>query len=976
MGEARRGRRPTSRWVDRSIRTKGLVVIAVPIAILVVVLGTTFWFTHVDDQAQNTTSRARQVVDAATTVENSLLDEQSGVSSWLLTGDRVFLSDAARSHGAIPAQLGQLVALSLGTPAAGEARGIDADANRLVFDMAKLRARPPSPLPSGPTRTLLQRSLAATVRLRSDVAGLTRTMNGEVAAQRSAIHTSSVLLPSIAIAAVVLALAGGILVSLLFTKGVVTRLRRLERATVALERGEVPTQVPSGRDEIGRLSSRLLDASSQLREREEERDRARAELDDILTASPVVSLRYDVPGRRLSHASPNIERLLGIPAELALADLGAVVARFHPESAAQLDAMVAGAGGGAQRGEILLRFRRDPDSEDWRQAEAVYSVDAGPDGQPRAVVAYLVDVSDRHLAQRAAEDRRLLLESIFHASPDTIVVRDIEGRTVLAGADPADPAGAGRPGDRGGGGTDDEARFGTASAQDRAVLDELIARCVAGERAPTPVVTTGRLPDGGVRTYETRARPVFDPSGHVTGTVTVSRDVTARVHLEQSLRRATAEAERASEAKSEFLSRMSHELRTPLNAILGFAQLLELDELPPTQASSVDQIERAGHHLLSLINEVLDIARIEAGHLVLSTESVEVDDVLDEVTTLLSPVAETNGIALSVDVDGARSLRVGADRQRLLQVLLNLGSNALKYNGRGGAVAFRTGPGTEGTVRFEVHDTGPGIPLEQQDELFVPFSRLGAERSAVEGTGVGLALSKQLVEAMGGTIGVHSRPGHGSTFWVELDTVENVAAEPGAPSSERPGPPPVRARSGVAPPAVAAPPGTGRPGPAPAHNGHHRPPARSAATDRDESSEPSGAQAGEGPPSVVVLQIEDNPSNASLVEQILAKRPGVRLVSAAEAASGLELARRHHPDLVLLDLHLPDLAGDVLLHRLKAVPELADTKVVVVSADATPGRIRGMLDLGVEGYLTKPVDVEALLRLVDHEIGVRQGEPR
>ena len=250
--------------------------------------------------------------------------------------------------------------------------------------------------------------------------------------------------------------------------------------------------------------------------------------------------------------------------------------------------------------------------------------------------------------------------------------------------------------------------------------------------------------------------------------MTVSRDVTERVRLEHSLRRASAEAERASEAKSEFLSRMSHELRTPLNAILGFAQLLELDELPADQAASVDQIQRAGHHLLALINEVLDISRIEAGRLSLSTEPVEVGDVLDEVATLLAPVAESAGIELSVHVDGARAVRVRADRQRLLQVLLNLGSNALKYNNRGGAVSFLTVTPTDGRVRFEVHDTGPGIPHEQQDQLFIPFSRLGAERSAVEGTGVGLALSKHLVEVMGGVIGVESVSGHGSTFWVEL----------------------------------------------------------------------------------------------------------------------------------------------------------------------------------------------------------------
>ncbi len=553
------------------------------------------------------------------------------------------------------------------------------------------------------------------------------------------------------------------------------------------------------------------------------------------------------------------------------------------------------------------------------------------------------------------------------------MVRDIAGQVVLGSSQLADVIGttdvapaidllapharADASGHASNGNSSAQTGVPTAADRDHVILDDLIARCVAGEQSPDPVVTTGRLPGGELRTYETRARPVFDNSGRVTGTVTISRDVTERMHLEQSLRHASAGAERASEAKSEFLSRMSHELRTPLNAILGFAQLLELDGLPADQAASVDQIQVAGRHLLSLINEVLDISRIEAGRVSLSTEPVEVSEVLDEVTTLLGPVAETAGIALSVDNDGSPKVLVRADRQRLLQVLLNLGSNAVKYNSRGGSVAFRTALTGGGRVRFEVRDTGPGIPFEKQDQLFVPFSRLGAERSAVEGTGVGLALSKQLVEVMGGVIGVDSAPGCGSTFWVEL-----VRAEPTEPTE---------ATEPVAPAAVAA-----RRGPV------HRRPGRVASAIDGASTGPSDApgptsngarQANGSARGVVVLQIEDNPSNSALVQQVLAKRPAVRLISASEGHTGLELARQHRPDLVLLDLHLPDLPGDELLQRLKAVPELADTKVVVVSADATPSRIREMLDHGVEGYLTKPVDVEALLRLVDYEIGVKQG---
>jgi PAS domain S-box-containing protein len=917
------------------MRAKGLVVIAVPITILVVVLGSTFWFTHVDNRAQNVASHARQIVDAATTLENSLLSAQAGLSGHLLTGDPSFEASYARAEKAVPEQVGQLEALTVGSPEAGAwGPAIEADTNHLISAFGRLNSRPPSPAPSTTTRALLGLVQTETATLRSDVSSLSGLENDVVAGERTDIHTSNVFLPAIAIAAVVLALAGGVFVSQLFTTGVVRRLRRLEAATEALEHGETPVEVPSGRDEIGRLSARLLDTTVQLREHAEERDRARGDLENILTASPVVSLRYDSETGHFSYASPNIQRLLGISAETAIAEPGVVIERFHPDSALQLRAaLVRGAARDGEPLEMLLRFRRHPSSEEWREAEGVFTVDSGPQGQFLGLVAYLVDVSERHVAQRAAEERRFLLESIFHASPDTIVVRDISGRVVLASSDLAEVIGA----------TD----------EGRGVLERLIARCVTGEKSPEPVVSTGLLTDGEVRTYETRARPVFDQAGRVTGTVTISRDITERMHLEQSLRHASVDAEKASQAKSEFLSRMSHELRTPLNAILGFAQLLELDALPLDQASSVDQIQVAGRHLLSLINEVLDISRIEAGRVNLSTEPVEVGDLLDEVTTLLTPVAEAADIELSVDIDGARTLRVRADRQRLLQVLLNLGSNAVKYNDRGGSVAFRTTTTTDGRVRFEVRDTGPGIPHEQQDQLFVPFSRLGAERSAVEGTGVGLALSKQLVEVMGGAIGVESFPGHGSTFWVELlPVVHSLPEKRAEPRNRGPG-----TASGLA---------ASRPGgrqPNGAGPGHAEPP-----TGHEDPCAGPGRR-------VVVLQIEDNPSNAALVERVLAKRPSVRLVSAVEARAGLELARQHRPDLVLLDLHLPDLPGHELLHRLKAVPELADTKVVVVSADATPSRIREMLDLGVEGYLTKPVDVEALLRLVDGEIGARQGEP-
>ena len=741
--------------------------------------------------------------------------------------------------------------------------------------------------------------------------------------------------------ALALALVGGIVLWHFFTTGVVRRLQDLERDTERIDAAAVHGADPEGRDEIGRISARLDEAAEQVRRHAAERDRARQELTDILTASPVVSLRYDVADRRFSYASPNVTRLLGLSAEQVTADPAAVFERFHPDDEHTLRrALLQGRGRGDDRLEVVLRCTSEPGSGRWREVEAVYAVDADDTGKPRSVSGYLVDVSERHAALRAAEERRFMLESIFRASPDTIVVRGPTGKVVAASSSLKEMLGASDTDGPSGDAMIDEAyRYGRLSRQERAALDDLLARCLAGERDLPPVITSSRAGRaaggrGGYRTFETRARPIFDETGRVTGTVTVSRDVTDRMQLEHSLRRATVEAERASEAKSQFLSRMSHELRTPLNAILGFAQLLELDALAEEQAMSVDQIQRAGRHLLSLINEVLDIARIEAGQLTVSSESLSVGEVLDEVTTLLVPMAEAAAVHMMVESDGTRRRYVRADRQRLLQVLLNLGSNAVKYNEPGGTVAFRAMPSYDRRVRFSVQDTGPGIAPEQQDLLFVPFARLGAEQRGVEGTGVGLALSKQLTELMGGSIGVESVPGHGSTFWVEL-----AGADEETTGHRTDGDP----------------------------LGAEHPHSAAAWT-----ADPAGGGLDGPEPSFVVLQVEDDPSNASFVSLVMTRRPQVRLLSAAGARLGLELARRHCPQLVLLDLHLPDLPGDELLCRVKAMPELSDTKVVVLSADATPDRIRRMLDLGADGYLTKPVDVNALLQVVDEQLARHQ----
>ncbi|HEY4359949.1 MAG TPA: response regulator [Bryobacteraceae bacterium] len=404
-------------------------------------------------------------------------------------------------------------------------------------------------------------------------------------------------------------------------------------------------------------------------------------------------------------------------------------------------------------------------------------------------------------------------------------------------------------------------------------------------------------------------RPLKDDEGRSRGGVAVVHDITAAKHSQEVVHRAKEEAERANRAKSEFLSRMSHELRTPLNSILGFAQILEMGQLPEDDQSSVAQILKGGQHLLNLINEVLDVARIEAGRLSLSPEPVHLAEVIQEALDLVRPLAQQRNIAIRSQTNGA-GYHVKADRQRLRQVLLNLLANGVKYNVEAGEIEVSVGPPANGRIRTSISDTGPGIAPHDRERLFLPFERLAGESLAVEGTGLGLALSKGLVEAMGGTLGVESSPGGGSTFWFELAVAEPTPD----PSAE------------LCP--------------------------------RSEESETAEAQRR------IVLYIEDNPSNMALMKRITETWGHVQLLGASRGRDGLELARTHQPDLILLDLHLPDISGKEVLERLRYDPATESIPVVIVSADATTEQRQTLMTAGALSYVTKPLNIASMLGLL------------
>lgn len=401
-------------------------------------------------------------------------------------------------------------------------------------------------------------------------------------------------------------------------------------------------------------------------------------------------------------------------------------------------------------------------------------------------------------------------------------------------------------------------------------------------------------------------------------TVELQEALARQRELERDERDARQVAEAANRSKSEFLSRVSHELRTPLNAVLGFGQLLELDELTESQQESVTQIVKGGRHLLGLINEVLDISRIETGNLALSVEPVPTAELIDEVATLMRPLADGRNVELVVLPTGSAESHVLADHQRLKQVMLNLLSNAIKYNRAGGSVTLSVEASGGQRVRLVVADTGPGIPAENLDRLFLPFERLGAERTDIEGTGVGLALSRRLAEAMAGDLEVDSTVGQGSRFWIELPRSEDPLDHL---MDRAPAPPRPDSVTGGSP---------------------HR----------------------------KILYIEDNPPNIRLVERILAQRPELEVLSAMQGRLGVSLAQEHHPALILLDVHLPDIGGDEVLRLLHAAPATAQIPVIVLSADATNHRIERLIEQGAASYLTKPIDVHELLAVVDQHVSV------
>lgn len=564
-----------------------------------------------------------------------------------------------------------------------------------------------------------------------------------------------------------------------------------------------------------------------------------------------------------------------------------------------------------------------------------YVVKQRMDRMPRAVRRALAEAGERRQRQHAEQALRELnadlekridertaalaisearLHAVLDNSPAGIYVRDLEGRYVLVNRELERIIG--KPRDQILGRTPAEIlppRLAARLAEHDKVVFTTRSRVVFEETVPG---------EDGARVFQSAQIPLFGPDGGLVGLCGLSADVTERKNAEEIVKLAQLEADRANRAKSDFLSRMSHDLRTPLNAVIGFAQLLELEGVAPGQEEPVRQILSGARHLLDLINEVLEITRIEAGHLPLSTESVDVAEIIESTVALLQTLAGRRGVRIETHTDPGAPEFVCADRSRVGQVLLNFLSNAIKYNREEGAVTVTLTHGTSGHCRVSVSDQGQGIPSSKLHLLFMPFERLGAEATSVEGTGLGLSVCKGLIEAMHGTLGADSVPGKGSTFWMEL---------PADPDGTR--------RTADLRQAVA--PENKRP----AVSGH-------------------------------IIYIEDNPSNVKLLERLLRQRPNVRLSSFPTGRAGLDAVRSVQPDLLLLDRHLPDMTGDEILIELRRNASTAAIPVVMLTADAKPAAVPEPGASGLRAYLTKPLNVAEVLRVIDEILDeAHPGEP-
>lgn len=611
----------------------------------------------------------------------------------------------------------------------------------------------------------------------------------------------------------------------------------------------------------------------------------------LLRSSPVViyACKAEAP-YPLTYMSDNAHDLLGIDLSEYASDPYYWQKRIHQDDHSLNQATLENIGAGGHE-SIEYRFRSMDGDYRWMRDEMrLVTVDGG-----KEIVGTVVDITDRKVAQQGRQESEELFRAMSNASPLGLFVTDSVGAVVYANSTLTEILGSSQDALLGRGLLD------RIHDEDSPRVESRIVEALRSREGTS--VQCRALTDGKAQIWcSIKTAPLLDR-----GLVGTFEDVTERHDLELLSEQARIEAERANLAKSAYLSRISHELRTPLHAIMGFAQLLEMDELSTKQAESVRQIIGGGRHLVSLINDVLDIARAESGELHVDCAAVSLKDVVDESASLIASIAKDKAVSVEVKISDSTDTSVLADRRRLIQVVLNVLSNAIKFNRREGVVIVSCEPRSDGRLSLVVRDTGRGIPPEKAARLFTAFDRLGAEDSSIEGSGLGLLLTKRLTEAMGGSVSIDSDVRTGTVVTVTLRSAANAR----------------RARAVV---------------PMPFH---------------EHAADKKGMR---------ILLIEDNEPAYRLMQGALADYDLRRVKRGTEA---LAVAQEFMPDLILLDVNLPDTRGTSLLEDLTREPSLGGTSIVVVSADADKRTVQRFLSAGATSFLTKPVDVPGLLAVVE-----------
>lgn len=661
-------------------------------------------------------------------------------------------------------------------------------------------------------------------------------------------------------------------------------------------------------DEIGFLYQQFNNLLTELLKREKERDQAVREISFLAEVLKNINENISITDTNdnIIFVNQSLVKTYGYNEE-ELVGQHISILRSENNSSEIIKGILPATLNGGWQGELMNRKKNGTEFPIWLFTTIIYD----RDNKPGAFVGISTEITERKKAEKElilhrdhleelVKTRTAELENFFNVALDLLCIVDISGHFIRLNKAWSELLG-----------------YSQGDLEGKRILDFVheedfrnsheILNSLQSQNVASKFINRFRAQDGSYLSIEWHIVAV----GQIV--YAAARDITARIKIEDELRKARFEADQANIAKSEFLSRMSHELRTPMNAILGFAQLLEMGDLSDKQLKGVNHILQSGRHLLDLINEVLDISRIESGRLTLSLEPVKISNLVNEILDIVQPLANIRNIIVLLDC--REDLFVKADKQRLKQVLINLINNAIKYNNEGGSITIRAYEVVSSlsveSVHIDITDTGPGIAEEFICKLFKPFERIGADNTTTEGTGLGLAVVKKLMDAMGGKIGVNSQVGHGSTFWLEfpcsdgrqdMTRIQEVLLSPDLPVITAKG---------------------------------------------------------------TILYIEDNISNIELVEQILVSQGNqINLVTEMFGRNALHKTLECTPKLILLDLNLPDIHGSEVLKLLQANPRTHDIPVVIISADAMSHQLENMTKSGARSYLTKPLDVKTFLKVI------------